>query len=250
MTSKSSVITLTFGDVAENANNMQQIGTMRDSGVSVDKLKELEKRLTEEGVEVAYHDLILESSEAGVLVIRGWTRADDLLAEQLTLTPDKKVFMRGQVKNRIARWNLCFSETAQDADFDNKKGTIIPFSELPHLSSLRLKLGDLDAVFSDLMCEGNYYYDSKKCYIGWHGDAERRVVVGARLGPYRDGETINSTFPLHYRWYQQNEPIGEVYTIELGHGDLYIMSEKAVGTDWKKRKITTLRHSAGYKPLE
>ena len=26
---------------------------------------------------------------------------------------------------------------------------------------------------------------------------------------------------------------------------MYIMSEKAVGTDWKKKNIYTLRHSAG-----
>jgi len=34
-------------------------------------------------------------------------------------------------------------------------------------------------------------------------------------------------------------------TINLHHGDMYVMSEKAVGTDWKQRKIATLRHAAG-----
>jgi len=33
--------------------------------------------------------------------------------------------------------------------------------------------------------------------------------------------------------------------IELRGGDIYIMSEKAVGTDWKKKNVPTLRHSAG-----
>jgi hypothetical protein len=33
----------------------------------------------------------------------------------------------------------------------------------------------------------------------------------------------------------------------LNHGDIYIMSDKAVGYDWKKRKIPTLRHAAGCK---
>jgi hypothetical protein len=31
----------------------------------------------------------------------------------------------------------------------------------------------------------------------------------------------------------------------LHSGDLYVMSEKAVGTDVKKKKIATLRHAAG-----
>ena len=34
--------------------------------------------------------------------------------------------------------------------------------------------------------------------------------------------------------------------ITLNHGDIYIMSEKSVGNDWKRRKIPTLRHAAGF----
>jgi hypothetical protein len=33
----------------------------------------------------------------------------------------------------------------------------------------------------------------------------------------------------------------------LNHGDLYVMSEKAVGQDWKRKVIPTLRHAAGAK---
>ena len=32
-----------------------------------------------------------------------------------------------------------------------------------------------------MVCEGNRYFDLKKCGIGFHGDAERRQVVGVRL---------------------------------------------------------------------
>ena len=33
--------------------------------------------------------------------------------------------------------------------------------------------------------------------------------------------------------------------IQLNHGDMYIMSEKAVGNDWKLKNKPTLRHAAG-----
>jgi len=33
--------------------------------------------------------------------------------------------------------------------------------------------------------------------------------------------------------------------LKLEHGDIYFMSEKATGFDWKNRKIVTLRHAAG-----
>ena len=35
------------------------------------------------------------------------------------------------------------------------------------------------------------------------------------------------------------------YRVTLDHGDLYVMSEKAVGEDWKKSASLTLRHCAG-----
>jgi hypothetical protein len=51
--------------------------------------------------------------------------------------------------------------------------------------------------------------------------------------------------PIHYQWFKGGKPIGERGIINLFNGDLYVMSEKAVGTDWKKKKIATLRHATG-----
>ena len=39
----------------------------------------------------------------------------------------------------------------------------------------------------------------------------------------------------------------EVINIGLNDGDVYIMSEKAVGADWKLRSKYTIRHAAGAK---
>ena len=44
---------------------------------------------------------------------------------------------------------------------------------------------------------------------------------------------------------RDSKPVGGEGCIELNAGDLYISSEKAVGTDWKKKSIITLRHAAG-----
>jgi hypothetical protein len=88
----------------------------------------------------------------------------------------------------------------------------------------------------DLKAEGNYYYDITKCGIGYHGDSERRRVVGVRIG---------ATLPLRYQWFYQSKSIGPFINFNLEHGDIYIMSEKAVGTDWKSSNIPTLRHAAG-----
>lgn len=96
----------------------------------------------------------------------------------------------------------------------------------------------LGEIANDLVVEGNYYYDIKKCGIGYHGDSERSKVVGVRLG---------ATIPICYQWYIRHKPVGENMRFDLNHGDLYIMSEKAVGNDWKRSTFHTLRHAAGSK---
>jgi hypothetical protein len=37
-----------------------------------------------------------------------------------------------------------------------------------------------------------------------------------------------------------------VVTVHLQHGDYLVSSAKAVGTDWKVRKVPTLRHATGF----
>ncbi len=61
------------------------------------------------------------------------------------------------------------------------------------------------------------------------------------------GLRIGSTMDLQYQWFQNSKPIGSRVAVKLNNGDFYVMSEKAVGTDWKKRLIPTLRHAAGCK---
>jgi alkylated DNA repair dioxygenase AlkB len=235
---------------------MQKIGTMSEQGFSVSKLRELAS--AHDGELYDLSDLLTEnkdpeSSEAVVLVLRQWVQktakgADiALLEEQLSLTPDKKCLSRGKVVNKHARHNLCFSDTPQEADYEAGKGTIISYDAVPHLSEIKSSVEAIVGM-EGLKCEGNYYYDTKKCYIGWHGDAERRKVVGLRLGPYRvnDGEIITEgSYPLRFRWYHKTKIVSETLTVNLSHGDIYIMSEKAVGTDWRKSSKYTLRHSAG-----
>ena len=52
---------------------------------------------------------------------------------------------------------------------------------------------------------------------------------------------------MHWTWFYNNRPRGYNSSIFLNPGDLYCMSEKAVGTDWMAapKKKYTLRHCAG-----
>ena len=129
--------------------------------------------------------------------------------------------------NKHARYNLCFAEEGQEAKFESGLGTVIAYKDVPLLGKIRDTLPDfIGEKAVGLACEGNYYYDSSKCGIGFHGDGERKRVVGLRLG---------ASIPLHYQWFERSLPIGQRFIVDLNHGDLYIMSEKAVGFDWLLR---------------
>jgi len=253
---KSSTITLTFGETAENHVGMQCIGGIAKDGFSLEDLQAAQNKFMEASPDVKCELVDLSSSlpkelksqSAHVLIIRGGVNvllssvskkptADDMFLEQSALPADTKAFMYGRVVNKTARYNLCFADEAQEPKYEDGKGRVVAWSEIPITSSLRDQLPlFLGAKAKQLCAEGNYYYDATKCGIGWHGDAERKRVVATRLG---------ASLSLHYHWFYKGSPVGETIELTLHHGDVYVMSEKAVGTDWKKRNIPTLRHAAG-----
>jgi len=241
-------ITLTFCDQGENHVGNQTVGEIAESGFALSDLKHAKQKFENAGYKcklLKLHNLLpdIQTDSAYLLVIRNGVdcltnkKSNALFTEQDILDVDKKAFMYGRVVNKHARHNLCFSDHSQEPDYEQKKGRIIAFDDVPLTNRIRK---NLPKYFGEkalaMQAEGNYYYDINKCGIGYHGDAERRLVVGVRLG---------ETLPLCYQWYHNNLPVGKNYKIQLQHGDCYAMSENAVGTNWKKSSIYTLRHAAG-----
>ncbi len=244
------LITLTFGDSAENHVGMEQIGTRvaAGHGFQYDDLISIQSRAIERGVmcehvQLSEHDL----PDAHVLVLRQGVNAlisghgctqEHMFEEQQTLAYDKKAYMYGRVVNKHARWNLCFDAESREPDYAAAKGRIVGYSEVPLLQELKYQIETLvGPKAADLKVESNYYYDTRRCGIGFHGDSERRKVIGVRIG--------NASMPLHFQWFRNGLPVGEPKLVPLNAGDIYVMSEKAVGTDWKKKDIYTLRHATG-----
>ena len=239
------VYTITFGDVAENHAKMQKIGTLHENGYSVEKLQQIQAKLSGYGLQTEMIDLNVgfdeTFSEAKVLVIRRGAQhilgeeTTGLIAENDGLTMDKKALMKGKEVNKVARWNLCFADEDQEPNYKDGKGRVVAWQHIPRMSRIRQVISEWT---EDVLLNGeaNYYYDISKCGIGFHGDGERRKVFAVRMG---------ETMPLYFRWYQNSQPVGEPFELVLNDGDMYIMSEKAVGFDWLKKKVPTLRHSTG-----
>lgn len=238
-------ITITFGDCAENHVGMQMLGTASPgAALSYNDLLMVKGKFETLGLTCEMIDLSLPSEPAFVLVIRGGVSvllngftADQMFQEHAALDHDKRALMYKKVVNKVARWNLCFSDFSQEPDYESGKGRVISFGFIPITNNMRMLIPHLFGESrARLQAEGNYYYDPSACGIGYHGDTERSVVIAVRLGV---------SMPLCFRWYHKNEPVTDKVTIILNHGDVYAMSAKAVGFDWKSSSKYTLRHAAG-----
>jgi hypothetical protein len=47
----------------------------------------------------------------------------------------------------------------------------VPWTAVPLLGELKKSMDEYIPKGSELQAEGNYYYDVKKCGIGFHGDS-------------------------------------------------------------------------------
>jgi hypothetical protein len=246
----SETITITFGECGENHVGMQKLGTRASEGFTRSELNLLKEGCEAEGFKCELHDLSAmlpkehqsPTLDACVLVIRGacgvfGLNADATFEKLKAIEWDQHMWNKGVVTKKIATHNICFDMLRQEPDYPQKKGRIVHFKDVPDLLQMREGIhrlfGDKAANF---IAEGNRYYDVKKCGIGWHGDAERKMVAAIRFG---------APMSLAYQWYLQCGSISDKLTMTLNHGDVYFMSEKATGWDWRTQKIPTLRHAAG-----
>ena len=249
--SSSVVFTITVGNAGENHAGMEMIGTpwAPGTGHTIAELVAFQDTFAATGAKTELVYMSNEGERAAVLVIKkgvevllGAGANEALFAEQAALKKDEKALMRGRVVNKRARHNLCFAAEGHPPDYEAGKGTVVAYRDVPHTKAL---VESMETVFQTkgpsgprgpLIAEGNYYYDLKKCGIGFHGDKERVVVYAARLG---------ASMPLHFQWFHKSEPVGERILVPLDDGDVYIMSEKAVGADWMCSSKRTLRHATG-----
>jgi hypothetical protein len=251
-------MTFTFGDVAENGpppmeKIVGRLGAL-DRGLSLTDLQGAYRVCKARALRPVIVDLraLLDDDDAAaaepayLLLVDGWlprADADALYREQAGLQWDSRAKMRGLVKNKVARHNLCFADRSQEPDYDAGKGRVYHFRDVPRLLAVQQQLPTyFGEKAAELPGEGNKYYrmhgGARGCGIGFHGDAERVVVIALRVGAMRQ---------LHYQWYRHGGPVGRRGVVAIPHGAMYAMEHKATGNDWKRRSggVLTLRHAAG-----
>lgn len=246
---------ITFGDVSVlhvgGAEHRADGAGRPAGGFTVDELRQLSRRYPDESelvmVSDALPDDLRAENEAAVLVFRGGAQLmgvepDDLLHEQRGVSYDTAYWdaRRGATLNKQARLNTLFGDVAQAHSDDYCAPTINAFDDLPHLRDIRTELGKiLGPKAANLNAEGNLYHKASSG-IGFHGDAERVVVIGLSLGG-------SATLRYHWRLPGSSDHTFEPVDVAIDCGDVYVMSEKATGNDWRKRSKVRVVHAAGAK---
>jgi len=253
-------IALTWGDCGENHAGNQQVGQLQKTGtgLTMDDLYHIRSAYTGES---DIHEFSTPSEmkrKAGVLVLRNFLDKSEqqaLLTELTGVKWDTKFFnaRTGKVLNKHARSNLLFQRgVSQIASYEEGKGTIVDINRMSHLSRADLKIQTISQMLNqfstptsscELICEGNRYNTaavrkSDQQGIGYHGDSERTRVFALSVGGYN--------YPIQWVLFNKFCPQAEPERVLLNSGDMYIMSELAVGQEWKRSSQWTWRHAAGH----
>ena len=248
-------MTITFGEQSVGHAGMQVHGDgLLPDGITLEELREAQQKFHSRGAVTELIELNsllpaeVGAQEAAILIVRGgiqvlldaWCKTNDqrprcttvpaLYKEQRSLEWDKQAKMRGEVKTKRARYNLAYGDKAVEPNYVENISRVVAFKDIPITRILREMLPSfLGRKARGLHAEGNYYYKAQKKGdkrgIGFHGDGERKVVVAMRIG---------SSMYLGYQWFLNKAPIGQTRKVVINGGDLYVMSEKATGYDWKK----------------
>lgn len=236
----------TFAGAVEHHAGMKITGDKR-SPLTNKELIKISKKFPKENVKIINIGTEHNIKDASVLIIKKGLflidkcNPNELWKNVLNLGEegvDTKALMRGRVVNKRARYNFNVTDEEESSDYVNGIGTTYSFNKFKNLNMIRKFLGTLlpEDRLKNLNAESNIYH-SENSGIGFHGDTERGIVIGANLGKNRR---------IEWHVFFKNLPVGNRICVNLEHGDLYFMTGICAGINWKLSSIPTIRHRAGY----
>jgi len=222
-------------------NLKKMVEDMNDSSISEPKISEEPK--------IEFIDLSIDrcDEKACVIVIKSgvnWLMKDthisyiDILkSEHDDLIPNdrysKNIIDRiCNIKDVRIPYNISNIVFSYDSDIKNG---VISLDDVDMTYKLGLELQRFFKL-DYLDIESDYYEEISEYGIGYHGESNVNVKIGAILG---------ATIPLHFQWYRYNVPCLDKISVDLEDGDIYIISDKAVGFDCKTKSKYILRHASG-----
>ena len=56
---------------------------------------------------------------------------------------------------------------------------------------------------------------------------------------------LGHSLKVDFHWFHQGTPEGKPFHASMDHGDMYILSTKAMGADWEKKGVYSVQHAMG-----
>jgi len=210
-------VTIQFGEETDIIHSPQ--------GLSHDDLLSAKRKFEDNGCSCRFVHLhmllpemvrIVQGSrvDAHILLVRGGARVlmgsdqacKDLLSEQLRLPVDK-----GENLHRILLKD------------DHIK-----------LNRLRSALPNFfPSGIESLATDAYKYFEPNKNGFSYQGS---RQVICVNLG---------HSLKVDFHWFHKGNPEGKPFHASMEHGDLYILSTKAMGADWEKKGVYSVQHAMG-----
>ena len=235
--------TLTFSD----ASPVKRVGKNAKNGFSIAELRKMCIDFGKKGFECEWIDLnaamppchvLINTPKAAVLVIRkgvSWfkSEADDLLLKLKSLQWNEQVWLKHKLVKNPMRRHLKFGEKQYVSD----EGLVVALKACPDIMKIRDSLNEMYSYRSvNFEVEGDHYYDMERCGRDSFGDWDKRMLVGLQVG---------ATMKMAFTWWYQESKFSTPVEIELHHGDIFVLSDKAVGHDIHRKAIATLKRTCG-----
>jgi hypothetical protein len=167
---------------------------------------------------------------ATILVIPNYIK-NDLYQTLLSVDWDKKVLLRNKVVNRIGKYVISIHDEAQEPNYEQGQYRVLSYNELEDLKVVKNNVNKI-VNQNNLLCKGDYNYNHEKLKLKYQGGKVNNMIC-IHLG---------DPIQLSYKWFFSNKAVSESTGFTLNHGDLYIMSEKATGHDYKLKKNPILKY--------
>ena len=207
------------------------------TGVTLADLERMAAVLKDRGVDCEITKMAHAGEEAHLLHAKNAFDPAAAEAELQGINYPTQELLKGEVKNLKKRLNAQIADYSQDADVMSKTQKVVNWDTLPACRAIRDALKEITGE-PVLNCDV-VVYPRDRCGIGWHGDRERALIAGVRLG-HKTG-----SFPLKFCFFHDWAPVSQVWTFEFAPGDLYIPCAKATGFDAGRPSVVSLKHAAG-----
>lgn len=250
-------ITISLSESVSHGNDMWRIGSKANRGFTNEDIMRVYRSLPEGSCELVnlkdfLPKTLYDIPDAFILIIRNQLKekADRIYNPMISIEGnneqgvitgvewDSQRFSGNKIVENTLNKKLLFLDIGEYYKYPfnqfERRGTIYNIRRLPELLDVTTSLSNLMMI--PFYVEGTNYYNTSECYTPLSQNKESKCQLNIHLG---------TSLPLHFRWYHLNMAVSDLKSIQINHGDIYLMNEIALGNVKESKTKLYLKHGMG-----